>query len=75
MTQEVPYANVVSKLNLDLSEAKYIVSNLGWGEIPDVHLIEKKGNAVDPKQRWLLKIVTTSRPKEVEVDLRRLLRS
>ena len=63
MTQEVPYANVVSKLNLDLSEAKDIVGNLGWGEIPDVHLIEKKRKRGRPKTKVVVEDSDDESPK------------
>ena len=63
MTQEVPYANVVSKLNLDLSEARDIVDNLGWGEIPDVHLIEKKRKRGRPKTKIVVEDSDDECPK------------
>lgn len=63
MTQEVPYANVVSKLNLDLSIVRDIVNNLGWGKIPDIHLIEKKRKRGRPKTKIVVEDSDDESPK------------
>ena len=63
MTKEVPYANIVKKLNLDLSEAKEIVKSLGWGDIPDIHLIEKKGKRGRPKTKVVVEDSDDECPK------------
>ena len=42
MTKEIPYANVMKKLNITIDEANQEVAKLGWESIPECHLIEKK---------------------------------
>jgi len=63
MKREVPYANIMAKLNIDIEHAQLEVKKLGWSPIPLCHLIEKKVRRGRPKQLVDSDEETTTRPR------------
>ena len=51
MTKEIPYANLLNKLNIDINDANEVTNSLGWGDIPQCHLVEKKARRGRPKTK------------------------
>jgi hypothetical protein len=49
MKREVPYANILIKLEIDIEDAQAEVEKMGWPEIPLCHLTEKKVRRGRPK--------------------------
>ena len=49
MKREVPYANILNKLEIDIEYAQAEVEKMGWPEIPECHLKEKKTRRGRPK--------------------------
>ena len=64
MKKEIPYANVVSKLNIDINDANEITEKLGWGAIPECHLIEKKARRGRPKTKIVVEDSDDEEPKK-----------
>jgi len=64
MKKEIPYANVVSKLNIDINDANEITEQLGWGVIPECHLIEKKSRRGRPKTKIVVEDSDDEEPKK-----------
>jgi len=64
MKQEIPYANVVSKLNIDITDAQTIVESLGWQPIPNCHLTEKKAKRGRPKTKIVVEDSDDETPKK-----------
>ena len=66
MKREVPYANIMTKLNINIEDAQAEVEKLGWPEIPLCHLVEKKVRRGRPKSLVLKEVVRCrGRPKKV----------
>jgi hypothetical protein len=64
MKREIPYANVVSKLNIDITVAQTIVESLGWQPIPNCHLTEKKAKRGRPKTKIVVEDSDDETPKK-----------
>ena len=67
MKREVPYANILNKLEIDIEYAQAEVEKMGWPEIPECHLKEKKVRRGRPKSMVLYSEEPRSRgrPKKV----------
>lgn len=55
MKQEIPYINIMKKLNINISDVQEEVEKMGWDEIPGCHLIEKKVTRGRPKTKIVIK--------------------
>jgi len=64
MKREVPYANIVAKLNIDINDAQTIVEDLGWQPIPNCHLTEKKAKRGRPKTKVVVEDSDDEAPKK-----------
>ena len=64
MKQEIPYANVMSKLNITTNEAQEAVESLGWEPIPNCHLVEKKVRRGRPKTKVAVEDSDDETPKK-----------
>ena len=64
MKKEIPYANVMSKLNIMINEAQEVVESLGWQPIPECHLIEKKARRGRPKTKVAVEDSDDEEPKK-----------
>ncbi len=64
MKREIPYANVMVKLNIDLTDAQAIVEDLGWQPIPTCHLTEKKARRGRPKTKIVVEDSDDEMPKK-----------
>jgi len=64
MKKEIPYANVMKKLNISNNDAQEVVENLGWGPIPECHLIEKKARRGRPKTKIVVEDSDDEMPKK-----------
>ena len=64
MTKEIPYANVMKKLNIDINEANEVTNSLGWGDIPECHLVEKKSRRGRPKTKVVVEDSDEDEPKK-----------
>ena len=51
MKKELPYANIMVKLDISRKAVNEIVAKLGWGEIPECHFVEKKIRRGRPKTK------------------------
>jgi hypothetical protein len=65
MKREVPYANILNKLEIDIEYAQAEVEKMGWPEIPECHLKEKKVRRGRPKSLVLKVAGSRGRPKKV----------
>lgn len=64
MKQEIPYANIMKKLNINISEAQEEVEKRGWSPIPDCHLVEKKVRRGRPKTKIVVEDSDDDTPKK-----------
>lgn len=64
MTREVPYKNIMKKLNIDIDEANKVVNSLGWDNIPDCHLVERKARRGRPKTKVVVEDSDDESPKK-----------
>ena len=64
MKKEIPYANVMRKLNVGANEAQEVVLKLGWNPIPDCHLVEKKVHRGRPKTKIVVEDSDDEQPKK-----------
>ena len=64
MKKEIPYANVVEKLNIDIACAQAIVEELGWQPIPECHLTMKKAKRGRPKTKIVVEDSDDETPKK-----------
>jgi len=64
MTKEIPYANLMKKLNIDINDANEVTNSLGWGDIPDCHLVEKKSRRGRPKTKVVVEDSDDDEPKK-----------
>ena len=64
MKKEIPYANVIRKLNIDINDANEITERLGWDAIPECHLIEKKVRRGRPKTKIVVEDSDDEEPKK-----------
>ena len=64
MKQEIPYANIVKKLNINISDAQEEVEKMGWSPIPECHLIEKKVRRGRPKTKIVVEDSDDDEPKK-----------
>jgi hypothetical protein len=64
MTKEIPYANLMKKLNIDICDANEITNSLGWGDIPQCHLVEKKTRRGRPKTKVVVEDSDDDEPKK-----------
>lgn len=64
MKKEIPYANVMNKLNIDINTANEITEKLGWGAIPNCHLTEKKVKRGRPKTKIVVEDSDDEEPKK-----------
>jgi|TARA_B000000475_G_scaffold268375_1_gene260726 hypothetical protein len=64
MKQEIPYANIVKKLNISISDAQEEVEKMGWSPIPECHLIEKKVRRGRPKTKIVVEDSDDDEPKK-----------
>jgi hypothetical protein len=64
MKQEIPYANIMKKLNINISEAQEEVEKRGWSPIPDCHLVEKKTRRGRPKTKIVVEDSDDDTPKK-----------
>ena len=64
MKQEIPYANVMAKLNISINDAQEVVESLGWQPIPNCHLIEKKVRRGRPKTKIVVEDSDDETPKK-----------
>ena len=64
MKREIPYANVVEKLNIDMTDAQAIVEDLGWQPIPECHLTVKKAKRGRPKTKIVVEDSDDETPKK-----------
>jgi hypothetical protein len=49
MKREVPYSNILTKLEIDIVDAQNAVKIIGWPKIPECHLKQKKTKRGRPK--------------------------
>lgn len=64
MTKEIPYANLMNKLNIDIVDANEVTNSLGWGDIPQCHLVEKKARRGRPKTKVVVEDSDDEQPKK-----------
>jgi len=64
MKPEIPYANVMAKLNISINDAQEVVESLGWQPIPNCHLIEKKVRRGRPKTKIAVEDSYDEEPKK-----------
>ena len=64
MKPEIPYANVMAKLNISINDAQEVVESLGWQPIPNCHLIEKKVRRGRPKTKIAVEDSDDEEPKK-----------
>ena len=64
MKPEIPYANVMAKLNISINEAQATVESLGWHPIPNCHLVEKKVRRGRPKTKVAVEDSDDETPKK-----------
>tara|TARA_B100000073_G_scaffold68672_1_gene50703 strand:- start:27 stop:776 length:750 start_codon:yes stop_codon:yes gene_type:complete len=64
MTKEIPYANLMKKLNIDINDANEVTNSLGWGDIPECHLVEKKSRRGRPKTKVVVEDSDDDEPKK-----------
>ena len=64
MTKEIPYANLLNKLNIDINDANEVTNSLGWGDIPQCHLVEKKARRGRPKTKIVVEDSDDEQPKK-----------
>ncbi len=64
MTKEIPYANIIKKLNIDINVAQDIVRKLGWDVIPKCHLVKKKSRRGRPKTKVVVEDSDDEEPKK-----------
>lgn len=64
MKKEIPYANVMKKLNISENEAQEVVESLGWEPIPSCHLVEKKVRRGRPKTKIVVEDSDDEEPKK-----------
>ena len=64
MKKEIPYANVMKKLNISNNDAQEAVEKLGWDPIPQCHLIEKKVRRGRPKTKIVVEDSDDEAPKK-----------
>ena len=64
MKPEIPYANVMAKLNISINEAQEVVESLGWQPIPNCHLVEKKVRRGRPKTKVAVEDSDDETPKK-----------
>lgn len=64
MKQEIPYANIMKKLNINISDAQEEVEKMGWSPIPECHLIEKKVRRGRPKTKIVVEDSDDEEPKK-----------
>jgi len=64
MKKEIPYANVMRKLNVGVNEAQEVVLKLGWNSIPECHLVEKKVRRGRPKTKIVVEDSDDELPKK-----------
>jgi len=64
MKQEIPYANIMKKLNINISDAQEEVEKMGWSLIPECHLIEKKVKRGRPKTKIVVEDSDDDEPKK-----------
>ena len=64
MKKEIPYANVMKKLNISNNDAQEAVEKLGWDPIPECHLIEKKVRRGRPKTKIVVEDSDDEAPKK-----------
>jgi hypothetical protein len=64
MKQEIPYANIMKKLNINISDAQEEVEKMGWTPIPECHLVEKKVRRGRPKTKIVVEDSDDDEPKK-----------
>jgi hypothetical protein len=64
MKPEIPYANVMAKLNISINDAQEVVESLGWQPIPNCHLIKKKVRRGRPKTKIAVEDSDDEEPKK-----------
>jgi len=64
MKKEIPYANVMRKLNVGVNEAQEVVLKLGWDPIPNCHFVEKKVRRGRPKTKIVVEDSDDEQPKK-----------
>ena len=64
MKKEIPYANVMNKLNISVNDAQEVVEKLGWDPIPNCHLIEQKVRRGRPKTKIVVEDSDDEEPKK-----------
>tara|TARA_B110000208_G_scaffold157630_1_gene191429 strand:+ start:241 stop:921 length:681 start_codon:yes stop_codon:yes gene_type:complete len=64
MKQEVPYANIMKKLNINISDAQEEAEKMGWTSIPECHLVEKKVRRGRPKTKIVVEDSDDDEPKK-----------
>tara|TARA_B100000902_G_scaffold344632_1_gene350144 strand:+ start:288 stop:1028 length:741 start_codon:yes stop_codon:yes gene_type:complete len=63
MKREVPYANIIEKLNLDMDIISREISKLGWDEIPECHMQIRKVRRGRPKTKIVVEDSDDECPK------------
>ena len=64
MKKEIPYANVMKKLNISENDAQEVVEKLGWDPIPNCHLTEQKVRRGRPKTKIVVEDSDDEEPKK-----------
>ena len=64
MKQEIPYANIMKKLNINISDAQEEVEKMGWTPIPGCPLVEKKVRRGRPKTKIVVEDSDDDEPKK-----------
>ena len=64
MKKEIPYANVMRKLNISVNEAQEVVLKLEWKPIPECHFVEKKVRRGRPKTKIVVEDSDDEQPKK-----------
>ena len=64
MKKEIPYANVMKKLNISENDAQEVVEKLGWEPIPNCHLTEQKVRRGRPKTKIVVEDSDDEEPKK-----------
>jgi len=64
MKREIPYANLMAKLNVTREDVIPIIKKLGWTEIPECHFVVKKAKRGRPKTKIAVEDSDDEKPKK-----------
>ena len=68
MSKEIPYANIMNKLEITRKQVENEVNILGWGNIPECHFIDKSEEKT-PEVDIVIRIdCENGKPKKIPID-------